>query len=380
MTFWFIYIILPVILFVVCIPDKRFHAFPFIVFLTLSMIRYDTVSDYFNYVVSFWEIRKGVYTLVEGRYEPGYWVLNKLFSFSKWGFIPLLALSIFFPFKMIYELFKQYNVVIIGTLLFIFFGYITRYENIVRQGIAMGIFYYSIKYIKRKDFIPYLLLTLVAALFHSSGLIMLPYYFLVRYAIKTVVNPFFVLSILSIVVILSLTGAFININIELFSLFDKYALYAEYITEGKTNTGLGIIFLALMPCLPLFVFRFTKKEITPEWNMVINLSWLSAIGFFVVKDFFVVNRVFEYLYIYQIISLALLIQYLWKKKAGLFAFLIILPIYYLHINSVLSYYGKNTYKTILSQDCFEHRFYIRHKDISEVEYWQNRNNKIQINP
>ena len=52
--------------------------------------------------------------------------------------------------------------------------------SFIRQSFAIGIFLFAIRYLKEKRFVPYLLIVLLAATFHKSILLLIPFYFLAQ--------------------------------------------------------------------------------------------------------------------------------------------------------------------------------------------------------
>lgn len=113
--------------------------------------------------------------------EPGYALINilanYLFGSYKWVFI-ISAVLILFP---LWRFAQKYS----PSFLFSIFLYLmigTYYEgfNIMRQMIAASICIMAFQYLKEKEFIRYCFVVVVGALFHSSAIVMLPMYFIMR--------------------------------------------------------------------------------------------------------------------------------------------------------------------------------------------------------
>lgn len=374
MPYWILYLVLPALLGILVRNKPKYHMYPFIFFMILSMIRYDTTSDYDEYVKVFWKVRNGLYN---DYFEWGYVLLNKIFSFTKWGFIPLIALSIYIPFKGVLNLFKEHNILLWGTFVFITFGFITRYENIIRQGIAMGIFYYSLKYIKTNNLVKYSFLAILATFFHTSGIILFLYYFIIKFARNIKIQPFYSLAFVLAAYLLYLTGTFMNLAGNIFPIIPQYAIYAGF-DSVSAESGFGVLYKVLLAWLPSFYFH--KKEVSSDVRMVLNLSWISTIGFLIIHDFVVLDRIIEYLYIFQIISISLLFQALYRNNINRILLpLIIIPFFYTYSVFVFSYYRNYNYQSIFSEDCIKHRFYHRDEDPLSKR-GTNRNYKVIINP
>lgn len=376
MFFLFLYVVLPVFFIILFKKKVKYHHVPFVFFLILSLIRYDTVSDYFNYVVKFWDIRKGITNYVT--FEIGYLSLNKLFSFSKWGFIPLLGICIYLPFIGVKKLLKEYDVFFIGFFVFIAFGMITRLENIVRQGFAMGVFFLSIDLIKKGKLFKYTLRVVFASLFHTSAVALIPFYFLIKKCRTINVRPAISLTLLSIVFVLYATGLFFELVKPVFGMYEKYVNYFTLRSSNSVSSYFIVAFKVILSWYPsLFFYGKNKSE---DVNMVINISWISMLGYMIFHDFLVLDRVFEYLYIFQIIAIALTVKTLLFKKRLVPVLFIISPLFIYHSYFVYRYYGTNKYQTVFSEDCMEHRLYMRSFDFTDAKEFQNRDKKVKFFP
>lgn len=73
-----------------------------------------------------------------------------------------------------------------GTSIFIFItlGTYTFFFNGLRQGLAMAIFAFAIPYLITRNFYKYFLICIFASFFHTTALLMLPFYFLVNLNVK----------------------------------------------------------------------------------------------------------------------------------------------------------------------------------------------------
>ncbi|MFK2406265.1 EpsG family protein [Bacteroides fragilis] len=150
---------------------------------------YTKVFDKIPLVSDLWN-DNGMFLLF--RMEPGYILFNSVIK-SFGGSInevfllsSIVVISLFFVFQKRYTLLP-----FLAVLLYMRYGYMQFNMMFVRQGIAISIFFYSLKYIEDKKIIKYLLINILSSLFHSSLLIVLPLYFVInrRYS-----NIFFVYS------------------------------------------------------------------------------------------------------------------------------------------------------------------------------------------
>ncbi len=145
----------------------------------ISGIRYDVGRDFFfTYVPIFNSIRD------TGTYPGGEWgyiLLNKLTLLFTNDYVGIFLLTSFLVVFFIYlAIYQQSKIPWLSVFLFITSTFYFISMNLIRQSIAISIFFYSIKYIERKDFKRYAFFILLASLIHTSELIFLPVYFIVN--------------------------------------------------------------------------------------------------------------------------------------------------------------------------------------------------------
>ncbi|QNU66607.1 EpsG family protein [Ruminiclostridium herbifermentans] len=149
----------------------------FLPLFVVGAIRWDVGTDFekvyeygFNLIIADGE---------QPRWELGFTYLIKLIALftdeCQWMFAGTAFVFCFFVYKAIFNSSKnvcQSIFLLLITTLYFFS------LNGIRQGIAVAIFLYSIKYIKDKKLFKYILVILFAASFHTIALIFLPLYFI----------------------------------------------------------------------------------------------------------------------------------------------------------------------------------------------------------
>ena len=148
----------------------------------LSSIRYEIGTDYSVYYKFFNNVQPFSF---DYDYDSGYnsfeplfkyivvilknVIASPLFYFSLWSFITLS----FFYFGI-----KENSAHYILSLFILYCIFYHHYLfNTIRQGVVMGIFIYSLKYILNREFFKILMITIFSSLIHTSGiLIMVGYY------------------------------------------------------------------------------------------------------------------------------------------------------------------------------------------------------------
>jgi transmembrane protein EpsG len=228
----------------------------FIIAWIPAAIRFGIGTDYFSYIDKYYRITFYPQTFLEiiNDREPAFTLLNFLVKWNVDNPQYVIAMSSFllliFIYMMINDQSKNINV---GLAIFIFMTlfYFGSY-NILRQYIAIGIVFYSYKYLIKKDFYKFLFLIIFAALFHITALIVLPIYLFtgqVRYKnIKLVV-------FIGIIIIIFY---FYETFLASFISYEAFERYAVFTADAEREFGIGQIMLRLPILLPLL---FYKKKI-----------------------------------------------------------------------------------------------------------------------
>lgn len=201
-----------------------------------------------DYVGTDYEHYKWIYDIAQnGEFyavvEPGYWFVNKLFVNFNYGHRYVLAFMVIITYLNIYILSKREHIEML-ILPFVFaIGFIQFSNNIVRQSYTITLFFLAIKYIENRRFWYYLLFVFCISLFHLSGLMLFPFYWIGRVRIKRKIWP--ILFFLSIVVYkLNLFRIVISF---VASFIPKYASFVgkKGHDDFSGNFGLTIILIIL---------------------------------------------------------------------------------------------------------------------------------------
>lgn len=149
----------------------------FCVLFLLCSLRYEVGNDYITYMQNAHEIYVNGITVT----EPGYnFVVKALFAIQGWENYPLIFaffgfITIFIFLKSMYE---QSEIFAMSFMLFMALGIYFRSFNTVRYYMVLAITLYSLRYVIHKEYTKFVLLILIAALFHKSVLVVIPMYFI----------------------------------------------------------------------------------------------------------------------------------------------------------------------------------------------------------
>lgn len=243
----------------------------FLIFLFLGF-RYNFGNDYVTYLELFNRIKENPEVAFDQKmyifYEPGWMLLNWIFR--PVGFFGMtLALALFYSIT-VYRLIKKhipYQYYWLAVFLVVFNPeFVLVHSTAMRQTVAILIFLLSIKFIIRKEIIPFILCILLAGTFHYSSLIILivsPFLFVNRK-----VSLVYGSILFSIYFIFFAFGPIISPYFgKLVSLFsERYETYSE---KGTANSGLGFLLYSFLFLLTLFLDKIQDKKIALFFKLAI---------------------------------------------------------------------------------------------------------------
>jgi len=303
MSTFYLYIILLFLIFLIedlkrkGYSDKFGNRLIFIMVLLFSALRYDITRDYFNYVKLFTEIR-----LADSEVsELGYYYLNHLFSFSKYGFIFVFAFCSFVCVYSFHKTFVRLGMVDWGWFFSITLLVVLMMNNQIRQAVSMSIFTLALPYIEKRKFLKFSILMIVAMLFHFSAVICFPFYFAFQFFKKINPSKGLWLLLLLTTYFVYLSGVLYDFGIEVFKLFPQYIHYVDrefFSSRDEIKSGLGILLMLFLAIITILLKDKSSKRFIPYFNMAI----LYFLFFIIFSDLRVLQRVSRYLYIFVVVS------------------------------------------------------------------------------
>ncbi|MFA0623167.1 EpsG family protein [Vibrio breoganii] len=136
----------------------------------------------------------------------------------------------------------------------------------LRQALAIGIVYYSFRFLVKRQLVYYVASIVLAAGFHISAIIAIPLYSMygLNYHRIKLLSVYALSIVTSYISFASdiLNASILNI-MQLLPLFDKYAFsYSDALVaeEHRTSSGLGVIIFQLINLLLIFEARPTSKS------------------------------------------------------------------------------------------------------------------------
>ena len=215
--------------------NKNHIRLAFVIMLILTICRWDIGNDYANYAKSVpmyantVESQGGImkaFNYYDQKIEISYIALSWVFGDFPANYVWVIGslglifqLFVFLSLKRVDGYYWGYLALFITELIFLSW-------DAVRQGAAIGIILFAVEFIREGKPIKYLISVLAASLFHTSVLIMVPFY-LLRY-IK--VHDFVLIAAIGGMTVLMWLGVLTELMSEVtayFALFEHYEGYAN---------------------------------------------------------------------------------------------------------------------------------------------------------
>lgn len=229
--------------------------------------------------------------LLSANMEKGYilsiWLLSRFFYDPQWLFV---FSGLFFSISVCTFIYRNSKDVAISFILFVCLGLYEFMVQGLRQAIAMSICLFAIEFCKRRKFIPFLLLVILASFFHRTAIIFAFIYFC--YGMKYNIITLF-LMILFAVALIVFGDVITNLGNVLFN--------REY--EGAVETG-GFIAVTIYVLIILLSITSATDKVKRSNDYVFFLIFTTIGLVFYSMRFFenlIIERISFYFMFGQII-------------------------------------------------------------------------------
>jgi hypothetical protein len=268
----------------------------------LATFREGIGYDYQSYIDIFEQVRTGGQSLgsvfsnlINGGIEPGFYLLNRFLSLFVTSSVVMYGVYSFLMLAPVaYFIYRYSKDVWLSTWIYVTVTFFYTIMNFVRQGMAVSIILLGYKFLREKKTIPFLLIVLLATMFHKTALIMIPVYFLCHLKLNWKLGLFYA----GITLVLYMTSSFIIdfITNYVFSYYKD----SLWITEGFPILFLFVPAVIFGACLAL---KFSWEKRDADANMLLNLLLFSLLVWVFITRHFILERFSMYMYIYAIIAL-----------------------------------------------------------------------------
>lgn len=251
------------------VPNYFFTIPSFVLLFIISAFRGDFTTDYKNYTMlfhrynqyEFWDALRLTST------ETGYIFLSRLIGVFTDNEVVLFAVVSFVILICFYsQINKQSTYIWLSVLMFVTIGSFYSSFNIMRQILATAIIFAGSKFLYERNFFKYLLVVMLATLFHQSSLIMIGFYFLLNLRIN-------LRNLL--VMFLGATGLMLSFDI-IISVVQTY-FYTSYTDSAYGMTGASFN-IAILPLAILVFCMFNVNKL--DSSDMKQKVWLNAVIFY----------------------------------------------------------------------------------------------------
>jgi len=263
-------------------------------------------------------------------YEPGYVVLNHFLAGLNVSFtIASLTYAVIIWF-FIYKSFSDTKEILyLSLFFFITTGFLFFTFNGIRQAIAVSLIFYSLRYLLKDKSLIFLLIVVIASLFHFSALLLSS--LLLINKLKKVNLKF--LSIMLFSSLLLPGTLFYGLVFKIASIFPFYASYFERINAANTGFSFGVFYQMLLGFVLLAYYKSVAN--TKIQILVFHLSFIGAILYNLFYGSALLARFYIYFIFFQNYAFAYLMNFLIKNKRSLEALSLILIFFLVFLYRIL---------------------------------------------
>ena len=182
--------------------------------------------------------------------------------------------------------------------------------NGIRQAMVGAILFFSSRLIIKGKFIPYAIIVAILSTMHSSAMIMIPVYFVVReeaWSKRT-----------KIIIGLSAIG-FLFFYELMPAVFDamgdsSYTEYEELMLSGGGGSSFMRVIVNAVPVVMAYIFRDKLKESWPESNVFVNMSLINLIFITFALYNWIFARFQIYFQLYNFVLLPYMIKNCFERR------------------------------------------------------------------
>ena len=331
---------------------------------TVSAIRLNTGSDFYNYYQYFNQVKEKYTSLKEIliQSQGGYYALSWIVkSITDYEFAIFVVIAVFSYAYLFYMIRKEVKDTPCALACYMFLGYYAYSNNILKQYIAMSLIMCAYLNYDRKKLLKFIIFVALATCFHYSALFVAPIMFVVRK-----LEPSFGKYWLAII-----GGGVVGIGLSqiltiLIRLIPSASGYSKYIDWRRSDHfrliaavfGMCVIYAVLIYII--LKYRGNVKAINKKrYHEIVFLIIGLAINVIAIRQW-IINRIAIYFYQFIILILPCIFENLdFNKKRKLKIAIYSLMFLYMIFSSV--FLGENeyySYNTIFSGDAV----------ISDVQY------------
>jgi hypothetical protein len=284
--------------------------------------------------------------------EPGFLIYVYLFKLLDVGFWPFAIFTKIVSILIFIFFIKKHapeNANLAIAFFLVSYGLYYYIDNPLRNLIAASIFLFSLQYLIKRDFIKFLLVVLLAASFHYSALITIPFYFLVNVDLKK--STWVIVYSITILISVLYKGSLIDMISSTFS--DNLYIGGKidfYFNEGNYIDSRIFTFGGLAKLVFFLLTVYYKDEII-RMNSYGKFYFNWTMFFFIINRFAasieIISRFQMYFAVLFCITIVLFIQHMDFVIGKLYKILVLLIIYFTMYKEITSTYKYIPYTNYL---------------------------------
>lgn len=313
----------------------------YLLVVSFCALRFYVGNDYANYVDGFYSIKQFHGTNIYF-WEPAYFLLNRIFLNCYAGYIYVFCIASLISYYFIFKALCYRNLLKWGCFFVFTLGILIFLNDVIRQGVALSIFIYSLRFIEEKKFGKYVVYIALAVTFHFSAIVLIPVYF-IRYLRF---SNYVWLLILPFVFFLQYTGILRQIFVSALSAIPHYNVYMDKadIYTVDVKPGIGIIYNFLLALMVAFAYRKSRPNVILTIYLFGSTLYICSIGMLLLE------RIAFYMMYTNIIVFAYFMML--RRYRQISRVLLILTFIYFAIQSLtgMEKHGAVPYRTIINED------------------------------
>ena len=258
-------------------------------------------TDYGTYTDIFSLMKDIPYNQLIREDEPLFSILNRACADLFGDYVPMFVLVAMLTVALLlYGVYRESSQYWLSMFLLITGMYYFDLFNGSRQMVATAIMFAAYPLLKRKKWIPLILLTLVATGFHASAPIILAAFFFAAYVRPGSFLMWFVAAVF-IISFLSYQGFVDFLTNIMNSMENRYAHYDEMLAQSGQGANVLRFALTLMPVLfGAFSWRLIKRQ-RKDVGILLNLSLVNALFMLLATRHWIFARYCMYFGVYNIL-------------------------------------------------------------------------------
>lgn len=267
----------------------------------ISVVRYQIGYDYNMYTVGFrYMTEDGFSNLTYKDWEIGFVLLSKILGviLPQNLFVPTFVwyIGIFSVLTVVPAgifIYRNSDMPWLSTILYVnlFMYFMTM--NFIRQAVAVSLVMLSWEFAKKHKFIPFLIVILIASLFHQTVLLLIPIYFLIK------MTP----NLKELIVYSYILLWFYIASTDMINLMTTF-YHEEYAESVFVTEGLSIVYVLFPTFITIISFLLVKTgtiNLTKENKYIINLTLVGMLFSITMTRHSILERLSYYTLLFSIL-------------------------------------------------------------------------------